>query len=124
MHTKESHPIGAPASPLLAGDCELATELEAAAGFDGVRVEDLGDVDEVRVRTRNTVYHFHPAAGSPLRFVVEGGAQFPAPTEVVVAGAAVEGSVKAGWIGFGHPLVLVQGSRCVVTSRVEGVEID
>jgi hypothetical protein len=58
------------------------------------------------------------------RALVTGGASFPEPTEVRLAGATAGGSMlKTGWIGIGLKLEMSVGRRRITTSRVVSVAV-
>ena len=79
----------------------------------------------VTVRTRNTLYRLKVVDGPTRQVSICGGRLFPVDTEVHLVGAldGDEGT-KVGWIVEGLQLQLMSSDGPVVTSVVEGVDVD
>lgn len=79
----------------------------------------------VTVRTRNTLYRLKVVDGPTRQISISGGRLFPVDTEVHLVGAldGDEGT-KLGWIVEGLQLQLMSSDGPVITSVVEGVDVD
>ena len=79
----------------------------------------------VTVRTRNTLYRLKVVDGPTRQISICGGRLFPVDTEVHLVGAldGDEGT-KVGWIVEGLQLQLMSSDGPVITSVVEGVDVD
>jgi hypothetical protein len=79
----------------------------------------------VTVRTRNTLYRLTVVDGPARQISICGGRLFVRNTDVELLGA-VDGDegVKPGWIVEGLQLQLMTSAGPVITSVVEGVEVD
>jgi hypothetical protein len=79
----------------------------------------------VTVRTRNTLYRLKVVDGPTRQISISGGRLFPVDTDVHLVGAVDgEDGPKVGWIVEGLPLQLMSHEGPVITSVVEGVEVD
>ena len=88
---------------------------------DGVSLASLSAIDQLEVRTRNSLYRITllDCAG---RVLVLGGAFFPVWTEAHLAGSTLGGSfLKVHGIYVGFRMELSDGARMIVTSPVEEV---
>ena len=94
----------------------------AAASSDGVLLGGLDAIDQIEVRTRNTVYHITVLAGPDARVLIQGGRYFPVQSEVRVNGSTLGGSLlKVGWIGCGFCMELVHEGQRITTTRVREI---
>ena len=102
------------AAPTLQRFAAVATE------SDGVSLAALAALDQLEVRTRNSLYGITllDCAG---RVWVLGGAFFPVWTEAHLAGSTLGGSfLKVGWVGCGFCMeFLHEGQRIVTTPARE-----
>lgn len=79
----------------------------------------------INVRTRNTLYRLTVVDGPARQISVQGGRLFPESTEAQLLGAFDgEEGVKTGWIVEGLQLQLMTSGGPVITSIVEGVDVD
>jgi hypothetical protein len=106
------------AAPTLGG---FGAAVETAAG---VWLSSLASIDQLEVRTRNSVYQITMLGGG--RVLVRGGAFFPDWTEAHLAGATLGGSfLKMNWVGAGFCMeFLHQGQRITTTHVKEIRKID
>jgi hypothetical protein len=83
---------------------------------DGLSLSSLSPIDQLEVRTDNSLYRITMLDGGG-RVLVRGGAAFPVWSEASLAGSTLGGScLKVGWIGRGFCLEFVREGRRVVTS--------
>jgi hypothetical protein len=89
----------------------------------GVQVDELGPLECVEVRTRNTCYEITVVDGRTGEVLVTGGRFFPVPTRARVNGCTLGGSCLK-WRGVypGFLMELQVGSEIIVTTRVRTVE--
>lgn len=79
----------------------------------------------VTVRTRNTLYRMKVVDGPTRQISICGGRLFPVDTDVHLVGALEgEEGPKLGWIVEGLQLQLMSPDGPVITSVVEGVDVD
>lgn len=108
-----STPIPA-AAPTLG---RFAQSIEAA---QGVWLSSLAAIDQLEVRTRNSVYHV-TVLGAGL-VMVRGGSFFPEWSTAYLAGATMGGSfLKVNWIGPGFSMEFLHRGQRIVTTRVRSI---
>jgi len=89
---------------------------------DGVQIERLADLDNLVVKTRNSIYEITIIAGSEGEVLVRGGQYFPEKTPAHLSGATFGGSfVKMRGIYLGMNMEIMQGRRRIVTSPVQSI---
>jgi len=107
--------------------CPAAASLNAWTGrqwSDGLELSRLCELDELSVRTRNSVYRI--VAIVPVRgeVMVQGGRFFPVLTRARFAGCSLGGSfLKQGGIYIGFRMEIQRGRGTIVTSDVQSIEI-
>ena len=103
------------AAPTLQRFAAVATE------SDGVSLASLSAIDQLEVRTRNSLYRITllDCAG---RVLVLGGAFFPVWTEAHLAGSTLGGSfLKVGWVGCGFCMEFLHEGQRIVTTRAREI---
>jgi hypothetical protein len=91
---------------------------------NGVQLETLGDLTEIRVQTRNSVYEITVIDGASREILVRGGQFFPERTPARLAGSSMGGSfLKIGGIYVGFHMEIVDDSRTIITSSVQSVAV-
>ena len=104
-----------------------AASLDAWAGRewkDGLQVDRLCELDELLVRTRNSLYRI--VAIIPMRgeVMVQGGRFFPELTRAKLLGASLGGSfLKQRGIYVGFRMEIHVGLETIITSDVQSIEI-
>lgn len=93
----------------------------AATESDGVSLASLSAIDQLEVRTRNSLYKITLLGGGG-RVLVLGGAFFPVWTEAHLAGSTLGGSfLKVGWVGCGFCMEFLHEGQRIVTTRAREV---
>jgi hypothetical protein len=88
----------------------------------GVQIDELHDLQMLRVRTRNTTYEVAVVAGAPGDVLVRGGRHFPDWTRVHLAGATLGGGfLKRFGVHVGLRMEFSWAGRRVVTSPVHSI---
>ena len=94
----------------------------AATASDGVHLASLAPIDQLEVRTRNSVYKITLLGGGEGRVLVLGGAFFPVWTEARLAGSTLGGSfLKVGWVGCGFCMEFQHEGQRIVTTRAREI---
>ena len=102
------------AAPSLQGFAAAA--IEAA----GVYLGSLAAIDQIEVRTRNSVYKLTILGDG--RVLVLGGAFFPVWTEAHLSGSTLGGSfLKVGWVGCGFCMEFLHAGQRIVTTRAKEI---
>ena len=107
--------------------CPTAASLDAWSGRewkDGLQVDRLCELDELTVRTRNSLYRI--VAIVPMRgeIMVQGGRFFPELTRARLSGASLGGSfLKMRGIYIGFRMEIQVGLETIITSDVQSIEI-
>ena len=97
--------------------------VDATEVVDGVNVHRLEPLTRVCVRTCNSEYRLIVSSDGGV--VVQGGRFFETPTEAVLEGATLNGSLlKIGWIAIGMRMEIRDESRRVLTSPVRQITTD
>ena len=95
-----------------------------SASPDGVQIDQLEPLTELRVRTCNSTYEIFVVEPHRSRVVVRGGQHFPIPTRATLEGSTFGGScLKLGWIGAGFCMEIHSDDVVIVTSPVCGVRL-
>ena len=103
------------AAPTLQGFAEAAIESE------GVYLASLAALDQLEVRTRNSVYKLTMLGDG--RVLVLGGAFFPVWTEAQLAGSTLGGSfLKIGWVGCGFCMEFFHAGQRIITTRAREIQ--
>lgn len=94
----------------------------AAAASDGVSLASLAAIDQLEVRTRNSLYRITVLDGGTGRVLVLGGEFFPVWCEAHCAGSTLGGSLlKMGWVGRGFCMEFTCQGQRIVTTRAREV---
>jgi hypothetical protein len=100
----------------------FATSVDRA---DGVRLRDVSACSCLRLRTRNSHYRLWLLSPSEGRVLIQGGAFFGEPVEVIVAGATAGGSMlKIGWVLKGFHLEILHDGQRIVTTPVRSLQVE
>lgn len=90
----------------------------------GLQLDRLRELDELAIRTRNSLYRIVVVAPMGGEVVVEGGRFFPHPTRARFAGCSLGGSfLKQHGIYVGFRLEIQLGFRRIITSDVRSIEV-
>ena len=113
-------------SRIVRAERTAATTLEsfarAGAAAEGVRLASLAAIDQIQVRTRNSLYQITMLGGEGDRVLVLGGAFFPVWTETRLSGSTLGGSfLKMGWVGCGFCMEFLHEGQRIVTTRVREI---
>lgn len=109
----EPTPAGVAARTL--GQFSMAVEAS-----EGVWLSALAAIEQLEVRTRNTVYRITMLDGG--RVLVLGGSFFPVWSEAVLAGSTLGGScLKMAWVGCGFSMEFLHEGQRIVTTRVREI---
>ncbi len=104
-----------------------AALLESWSGHEwenGVQVDELRDLERVRVRTRHSVYEIIVINGRRGEILLRGGQFSPDYVRGQLAGSSLGGSfLKHLGIYVGFRMEFHIGDRRIVTSRVEAVDV-
>ena len=91
---------------------------------NGVQLERLGDLTELRVQTLNSVYEITVIDGFSREILVRGGQFFPERTPARLAGSSMGSSfLKIGGIYVGFHMEIVDDSRTIITSSVQTIAV-
>jgi hypothetical protein len=91
---------------------------------EGLQVESVEDMSEIRVETRNTVYEVTIIDGHERELLVRGGKFFPERTPARLAGSSLCGTfLKIGGIYAGFNLEIIVNDETVITSQVQSVHL-
>ena len=97
---------------------------EIGGSSSKIILQNLTSFDTVLVKTENSEYRIlllDPKAG---RALVEGGSYVAEPTEALVRGSAIPGSLfEDGIIGVGSRLEMWVAEKVLLTSPIESVEV-
>jgi hypothetical protein len=86
----------------------------------GVWLSSLSTIDQLEVRTRNSLYQITMLGGG--RVLVRGGAFFPDWTEAHLAGATLGGSfLKMNWVGAGFCMEFLHEGQRIITTHVKDI---
>jgi hypothetical protein len=97
----------------------------AVAGSDGVGLSQLGPLDALAVRTRNTLYRIVVLRPPSQDILVQGGVFFPQCTRARLAGSSLGGSfLKLSWIGAGFRMEFFHEGQRIITSPVRAVRLE
>jgi hypothetical protein len=105
--------------------CPTAASLDAWAGRrwnDGLQLDRLCELDELSVRTRNSVYRIVAIVPHGGDILVQGGRFFPELTRVRLAGCSLGGAfLKQGGIYVGFRMEIQRGPETKVTPGTPGI---
>ena len=100
----------------------LGRFISAAEHAGGVSLTELSPIDQLEVRTRNTLYRITLVDAREGRVLVQGGAFFPVQAEARLSGGSLGGSLlKIGWIGCGFCMELHHAGQRIVTTGVREI---
>ena len=86
----------------------------------GVWLPSLAAIDQLEVRTRNSLYQITVLGGG--RVLVRGGSFFPVWSEARLAGSTLGGSfLKMDWVGCGFCMEFLHQGLRIVTTRVKEI---
>ena len=104
---------------------QLLTDFARQPGcFEGFCLSELAAGTIVAVNTRHSQYRLLLIDPLEGRALISGGARFPEPTEVRIAGSTAGGSMlKTAWIDVGLKLEVCVGHGRITTSRVVSVAV-
>ena len=109
------------------GHVPTAAALEAWTGHEwdaGVQVDQLRDLDSLRIRTRNTLYDITLLRAGTGEAVVIGGRFFPEHRHALVLGCSLGGALlKLRGIYCGFSLELYATGTRIVTSPIQSIEV-
>jgi len=107
--------------------CPTAASLDAWTGrewSDGVELGRLRELDELLIRTRNSVYRIVAIVPGRGEVMIQGGRFFPELTRVRFSGCSLGGAfLKQGGIYAGFRMEIQKGPKTIVTSDVQSIEI-
>ena len=107
--------------------CLVASSLDAwtrRVWQGGLQLEQMRELDELAIRTRNSVYRIVIVAAGSGDVLVQGGRFFPEPARARVAGCSMGGAfLKRGGVYVGFRLEIHRGADRIVTSDVRSIEI-
>jgi hypothetical protein len=125
----EAYPLRDSQMPALTSTihCPAVASLDSRAHHewtDGPQIDRLRALDELAVRTRNSLYRMvllEPLRGEVL---VQGGRYFPEPTRAQVARCSLGGAfLKLRGIYIGFRMEIQVGLETIITSDVRSVEV-
>src|SRR5436190_23560262 len=103
--------------------CPTAASLDAWTGrewSDGLELNRLCELDELSVRTRNSVYRIVAIGPVNGEVLVQGGRFFPELTRARLSGCSLGGAfLKQGGIYMGFRMEIQRGAKTIVTSDVQ-----
>ena len=112
------------AATLIPQMCTLEEFVREASNAEGVSVHELQPLTTVVVDTRNSIYRIILLPGGHSRILIQGGQFFPDFVEAHLAGSGFGGSfLKTAWIGVGLHLEIHSAGTCIVTSRINSVNV-
>ncbi len=95
----------------------------AATASEGVCLASLAAIDQLEVRTRNSLYQITLLGSGEGRVLVRGGSFFPAWSEAQLSGSTLGGSfLKIGWVGCGFCMEFLNQGQRIVTTRVREIQ--
>lgn len=107
--------------------CRVAASLDGWTRHewsDGLQLEHLRELDELSIRTCNSVYRFVVIAPGSGDILVQGGRFFPEPTRARLAGCSMGGAfLKQRGVYVGFRLEIQRGLERIVTSDVRSIEV-
>ena len=94
----------------------------ATSSASGVFLSEMAALDELHVRTRNSLYRITVLCPEDSRILVQGGAFFPIPCEAHLSGCTLGGTLlKLNWVGCGFFLEILHEGRRIVTTRIQSI---
>ncbi len=105
--------------------CSKGALLDTWSGHhwqDGIQVETLDDLTNLKVVTENSTYELTIICAHTGEILVRGGRFFPEFTQARLAGSSMGGSfLKVRGIYVGFHMELHAENRSIVTSRVRSI---
>ena len=91
---------------------------------NGLQVDSLRELDELSVRTLNSIYSIIVVNPRTAEVLVRGGKFFPEYTAAVLAGASLGGSfLKMRGIYVGFRMEIHMGLEAIITSDVQSIAV-
>ena len=110
----------ADSQPTPVGALSLERFTAAATAAEGMSLRSLSRIDQLEVRTRNSVYELTILGGGEV--MVRGGSFFPEWNAARLSGSTLGGSVlKMDWIGTGFSMEFLHQGKRIVTTRVREI---
>lgn len=107
--------------------CPVAASLDGWTRHewnDGLQLDHLRELDELSIRTRNSVYRIVVIAPVAGEILVQGGRFFPEPTPARFAGCSMGGAfLKHRGVYLGFRLEIHVGLERIITSDVRSIEV-
>jgi hypothetical protein len=89
---------------------------------DGVQLETLAPLEQLAVRTRNTLYAITVVSPRTGEVLVHGGRFFPVVTRATLAGCSLGGCfLKVRAIQPGFLMELLHAGQTIITTRVQSI---
>ena len=108
-------------------ECPVAASLDRWARHewnDGLQLDRLCELDELSIRTRNSLYRIVVMAPWAGEILVQGGRFFPEPTRARFAGCSLGGAfLKQRGIYVGFRLEIQIGLERIITSDVRSMAV-
>ena len=108
-------------------ECPVAASLDGWTRHEwkeGLQLDSLRELDELSIRTRNSVYRMVVMAPGAGEILVQGGQFFPEPTRARFAGCSLGGAfLKQRGMYVGFRLEIHSGRERIVTSHVRSVDL-
>jgi hypothetical protein len=105
--------------------CRRTVDLDGWSRLEwrnGVQLDSLRRLDELRIRTCNTIYELTVLGPQTGEVLVRGGRFFPVCTPARLAGCSLGGAfLKVRGIYVGFSLELCHDDRNIVTTRVQSI---
>jgi hypothetical protein len=107
-------------TPLPIAAPTLERFVSAVEASEGVALSRLAPIDQLRVRTRNSVYEITILGGGQV--MVRGGSFFPDWSATSLSGSTLAGSsLKMDWIGRGFSMEFLHHGHRITTTRVREI---
>lgn len=107
--------------------CPVAASLDGWTRHewnDGLQLDQLRELDELSILTRNNLYRIVVIAPRDGDVLVQGGRFFPEPTRARFAGCSLGGAfLKQRGIYVGFRLEIQVGLERIITSDVRSIEV-
>lgn len=107
-------------TPMPSAAPTLGRFAQSVEASEGVSLSSLAPIDQLEVRTRNSVYQITVLGAG--RVMVRGGSFFPEWSAAHLAGSTLGGSfLKMNWIGYGFSMEFLHQGQRIVTTRVRSI---
>jgi len=91
---------------------------------NGLQIDSLQELDELSVRTLNSVYDIIVIKPRTAEVLVRGGKFFPEYTTAILAGASLGGSfLKMRGVYVGFRMEIHMGLEAIITSDVQSIAV-